>query len=95
MRDSTESGEVNMRRHIVWLLLAGIWLLAAVFNAIDGRNPLAIGYNVLAALMFPVLTIGQIHFDKQGAPGKKRMKLLCAAAFVLLILCLVFVPALA
>ena len=80
-----------MRRHIVWLLLAGIWLLAAVFNAIDGRNPLAIGYNILAALMFPALTIGQICFDKQGAPGKKRMNILCIAVFMVLILYLALV----
>ena len=41
--------------------------------------------------MFLALTIGQIHFDKQGAPGKKRMNILCIAVFVVLIIYLALV----
>ena len=42
-----------------WLVLSGIWVLAAILNFLGERNPMVVGYDVFAALIFAGLAFVQ------------------------------------
>lgn len=68
-----------MKKWIVWFILAGIWVLAAILNALEQRN---VWYGIVAAAVFAMLGAAQYLCDEKGIITKKSMNILCAAVMV-------------
>ena len=65
-----------MKKWVVWFILAGVWALAAILNAMEQRNA---WYGVIAAIIFAMLGTAQYLCDEKGVISKQAMNLLCAA----------------
>ncbi len=74
-----------MKKWWMWLILSAIWAVAAVLNALDGRSPWVIGYDVLAAVMMAAMAF----IDKAG--NKKAQRWACIVTIAVLVAFVVFV----
>lgn len=80
-----------MKRYILWLVLAAVWLVVAALNLYSRRSGTVIGFNIFAAVVFAAVGTGQwIAVRKYGASSKllRRIEL---AALVVVILVLIAV----
>lgn len=80
-----------MKRYILWLILATVWLAVAVLNLYSQRPGTVIGFNIFAAIVFAAVGTGQwIAVRKYGASTKwlRRIEL---AALVVVVLVLIAV----
>ena len=68
-----------MKKWVVWFILTGVWVLAAILNAMEQRNA---WYGVIAAIIFAMLGTAQYLCDEKGIITKKSMNILCAAVMV-------------
>lgn len=73
-----------MKKWYYWLWLAGIWLIAAIANCIEGRN---VVYPIAVVVIFSSLALSQFICEKHGEKGKKIFKLICVGV---ILLCIVF-----
>jgi len=71
-----------MKNNILNFVLAGLWIIAMVFNIINKANWVVIGYNVILILYFLVIGIAQCIFEKQGDAGKLIMRKIYIAALI-------------
>ena len=76
-----------MKRWYHWLWLAGIWLIAAIANCIEGRN---VVYPIAVMVIFSTLALCQFTCDKYGEKGKKIFKFICIGV---ILLCIMFILA--
>ncbi len=77
-----------MKKWYFWIILAGVWAIAAVVNAVDGRNFFVIGYNLFAAVVFILLAVFQCICDQKGDKGKKIMRYIYFGTLIIVLILL-------
>ncbi len=70
----------------IWLIYAGIWVVAGVVNYFEGRD----NYYLFQIIVFLLLAPCQFICDKHGEKGRKVFKYIC---IVTIALCLVYLAA--
>lgn len=80
-----------MKRYILWLVLAAVWLAVAVLNLYRQRPGTVIGFNVFAAVVFTAVGIGQWIAVRKYDASTKWLRRIELAALVVVILVLISV----
>ena len=75
-----------MKTWYMWLVLSGIWALAAVLNYSSDRSWIVVGYNIYLAVAFCILGFVQRFCEKRGL-GKKTVE---RVAIIMLIIAILF-----
>ncbi len=87
-------GKCVVKKKWVCFALSGIWLLAGVLNARDGKAMLVLWHNFGSAALFAVLGAAQLLLQKKGERGAKIFKRFEIAAFAIAVLAFIAVIAL-
>lgn len=75
-----------MKQWWMWFLQSGIWILVTIFNILDKRSSVLIGWNILAVILFTLLGVIQYVCDKKGEKGKRVFKKICIGAIVIIVI---------
>ena len=80
-----------MKRYILWLVLAAIWLVVAMFNLYSQRPGTVIGFNIFAAVVFAAVGTGQWIAVRKYDASTKWLRRIELAALVVVVLVLIAV----
>lgn len=80
-----------MKKWWLWFILSGIWILVAIFNVLDKRSSVTIGFNIFVVVFFAVLGITQYFCDKKGEKGKKLFNQICMGATAIVVLLIILI----
>ncbi len=73
-----------MKQYLIYLILSGVWLLAAVVNIVDDRPAAVVGLNVFTAVLFAALAGGYAFLSgRYGETGKWKLWLHLSALLLL------------
>lgn len=79
-----------MKQWIVCLILSGIWLIAAIVNIAEQRQPAVIAFNIFAAVLFAGLGAGYALLSrKYGETGRWKRWLHLSALLMLIVVFIV------
>lgn len=81
-----------MKKWWLWFIMSGIWILATIFDVLDNRSGIKIGFDIFVVILFSFLGIAQHICGKKGEKGKKifnRISIGIIAAMVLLLIIIV------
>lgn len=75
-----------MKQYLIYMVLSGVWLLAAVVNIMDQRPTAVIGFNIFAAVLFAGLAGGYALLSrKYGETGRWKRWLHLSALLMLVV----------
>lgn len=80
-----------MKRYILWLILAAVWLAVAVLNLYSQRPGTVIGFNIFAAVVFAAVGTGQWIVVRKYDASTKWLRRIELAALVVVVLVLIAV----
>lgn len=80
-----------MKRYILWLVLAAVWLAVAVLNLYSQRPGTVIGFNIFAAVVFAAVGTGQWIVVRKYDASTKWLRRIELAALVVVVLVLIAV----
>ncbi|HIT94523.1 MAG TPA: hypothetical protein IAC43_05010 [Candidatus Faecivivens stercoripullorum] len=80
-----------MKRYILWLVLAAVWLAVAVLNLYSQRSGTVIGFNIFAAVVFAAVGTGQWIVVRKYDASTKWLRRIELAALVVVVLVLIAV----
>jgi len=75
----------------VYLVLAGVWLLAGIVNLLTDASKASIIYDIFAVVLFLLLFFAERRWGNKGAEGKKKLKWVYGSVIAALVVFLIIV----